>query len=340
MTALDNLRARARHWWSRDAEHLVYHFLPTPGTEPVPRDSYLRLWVGDLFVAEARRHGADVLPALRATVAMTQPNGLRGVRSTVWQAEPGQEAQGVRSGALTGWFPYSGGTVSVQACLYAIKANDSLRLAMDVIGALTSAVVPSLASVAGLGEQLAKGIDRVEAAIEDAGSGPVLVLDKDYAVGSSTGALHPGHIVVINTPARSFDVGGLALTEGRLTHDGAPLDGLDYLLIEIQATANRDDWAFPRLDELFQKAKEAAVRREAPILKRLREELLVLVYTCADLTSADQRRVAAQLKEELEEAGRGVSARDTITSIGRMVAERGLPNARQVAHLTLSDLLG
>ncbi|GGN72562.1 hypothetical protein GCM10010112_41080 [Actinoplanes lobatus] len=339
MTALDNLRDRVRHWWSRDAEHMVYHFLPTASAEPVPRDSYLRLWIGDLFIAEARRQGADVLPALRASVAMTRPDGLRGVRSTVWQAEPGQEAQGVRSGALTGWFPYSGGTVSVQACLYAIKANDSLRLAMEVIGALTSAAAPALASVAGLGEQLAKGIDRVEAAIEDAGSGPVLVLDKDYAADSATGALRPGHIVVINTPAAAFDVNGLAYADGRLTHHGAPLDGLDYLLIEIQATRNRDDWIFPQLDELFQAAREAAARGETERLDRLRRELLALVYTCADLTHTDQKRVAARLKEELEEVSRGVSARGTITSIGRMVAERGLPNARQVAHLTLSDLL-
>ncbi len=341
MTAVHRLTDRVRRWWGQASEHPVYHFIPAPSAaQPVTRDTYLRLWLSDMFLADARRHAADVFPALRASVSLSQGVGRGVTLSTVLQSPPGQEAPGPVSGSLTGWLPYLGGTVAVQACLYQVKANDSLRLALDIVGGLSSLVAPSVAALAGVAEQVAGGIDRVEAAMEEAGQGPVLLLDKEYAgSGATVDRLAPGHIVVANLPAREVDVSKLDVDSGQLRYEGALLDGVDYLLVEIQCVRERDDWALPELDELLRDAKEARIRHEQPRFQRLLEELTVRIATSALLTPADQKRVAAAVREELSDGSWGAAAREEVTSIAELVRIRGLPTAAAVAPLTLADLL-
>ncbi|MEU4221903.1 hypothetical protein [Actinoplanes sp. NPDC026623] len=341
MSAVQRMTDRARRWWGTESEHLVHHFIAAPAAaQPVTRDSYLRLWLTDMFLAEARRHAADVFPALRASVTLSYAGGFGATKSTILQSPPGQEAPGPRSGSLTGWLPYAGGTVAVQACLYSVKSDDALRLALDIVGGFASLVAPSVSALAGIGEQVAAGIDRIESAIEDAGESPVLLVDKEYAgAGATVDRLAPGHLVVINTPARDFDVDKLDLGPGGLRYRGAPLDGVDYLLIEIQSVRERDDWAFPELDELLRAAKEAQLRHETNRFERLRDELLVRIYTSPDLTPADQRRVATAMRAELDDAALGAAARDEVVSIAGLVGRRGLPPAEAVVNLTLPELL-
>ncbi|GAA2894274.1 hypothetical protein Acy02nite_55330 [Actinoplanes cyaneus] len=341
MTALDDLGRRVSRWWGRASEHLVYHFAAAPGTTaPIVRDSYVRVWLTDMFLADARVRAADVFPALRCSVTMDL-DGTRVTTSAVVQAPPGQEAPGPRSGSLTGWVPYTGGSVGIQACLYAVKANDSLRLALDVLGVFASVAAPTIPALAQLGEQVAKGIDKVESAIDEVGDGPRLVLDKEYALtGGTSDRLTPGHLAVINRPARDFDVSRLDLAGGQLRLDGGPLDGTDYLVLELQTTRERDDWTFPELDELVREAKEAQLRNETGRFDRLRQDLLVAIFTHPGLTHADQKRVAAGMRRELEDAGWGAAARDEVGSVADLVRFRGLPAPSEVGGLTLGDLLG
>lgn len=340
MSALDDLGRRVSHWWGHRSERLVYHFAATPGgAAPVAGDSYVRVWLTDMALAEGRRRAADVYPALRSSVTVDL-NGIRVTRSTVMQVLPGQEAPGPLSGSLTGWVPYTGGTVAVQACLYPVVANDSLRLALDVLGVFASVVAPTVPAMAQLGEQVAKGIDKVESAIDELGDGPALVLDKEYALtGGTSDRLTPGHLMVINEPARDFDVSLLDLSTGQLRHGGKPLDGVDYLVLELQTVRERDDWVFPELDDLFQAVKEAHLRNETTRFERLRQELMVGVFTHSGLTAADQKRVAAQMKAELQDTGWGAAATAEVDSVAALIRLRGLPASSEVGGLTLEDLL-
>lgn len=342
MSATEDIWRRIREIWSKRAAQLTYVYLPDPDAPPpVPQDSYLRLWLADMFLAESRKQAADVYPSLRACVRLSFGTGDRVTLATVVVGGQGATAgPGTHSGRLTGLIPFAGGTVAVQAGLYRLRANDRLRLAFEILASFSSLLVPPLASIAALSEKVAGGIDKVELAVERAGDGPVLVLDREYAVGGPPGdALVGGHVVVVSADAGRFDPARLAVLGGRLCYDTVPVEGHDYLVLRVETRTERDDWLFPEWNRLIASALEARVRGEQSRFARYRTEVLAQIALSADLTANDRRRAAKLVKDELDRGGFEAASDEGFTTLDDLIAQRGLPPASTVDGLTLAELL-
>lgn len=343
MSPTDSVWQRTRDWWSQRASQLTYLFLSDPGASPpTPDGSYLRLWLADMFLAQARRRAADVYPSLRASVRLSFGTSEGVTLSTVvsgTESGPGL-GPGTYSRRLTGLVPFRGGTVAVQAGLYQLRGTDHLRLAFDILAGFSSLVVPPLASAAAVAEKVAHGIDKAEAALQKAGGGPRLVLSREYAATGPVGdALMPGHIVLIGATRAELDPAKLAMVGGRLCRGNTPLEGHDYLVIRLETLRERDDWRFPEWDRLIREAKEARIRGEDLRHSRLRTEVLAQVAISPDLTPIDRNRVNDLIQKELDATGYGAVGADEFTSLHDLITARGLPPAAAVESLQLADFL-
>jgi hypothetical protein len=340
MTATDSIRDRARRWWTEDATHVIYQHMPMAGAPPMEAHStYLRLWVTDLFVAKARQRAGDQYPAVRASARLSFA-GSEQTFSTLVQATAGEQAPGIRSRRLTNLIPFCGGVVGIQSCLYSVRASDDIRLALDLLGGFTSLLMPQLTAIAGMQEQVAAGIDKVEGVMERSGQRAVLTLDREYTAAGPVGEpLRPGHIAVINAEAVAIDRTELSVRDGQLYHGDRPLDGYDYLVLGIETLRERDDWEIPEWTALIAAAIEARERAWDDRFRDIRQDLMAKIMSCHDLVRADRQRVAAMVRAELEQPRWGAAGDARPMTIAEMVRLGGLPDQAAVADLTLADLL-
>src|SRR5258707_5248302 len=69
--AASRLWDRIREQFVKEADHLVRVFLPEPNSAAlVPNDSYLRVSLSELFLADERTWGGDRIPAVQASVKL------------------------------------------------------------------------------------------------------------------------------------------------------------------------------------------------------------------------------------------------------------------------------
>jgi hypothetical protein len=341
-SAVARLWERVRDWWSSDAQHVVHDYLPDGGPDLVPYRSYLRVWLAEMFLARDRRAATDRYPAVQASVRLSFGGSPDTTFSTLSRPPAGQEGPGVRRDvALTGLLPYAGGTIGLQAGLLDVAGDNDLAVALDVIGEFSSLLTPPLSTVAGIAGKVAAGIARVDDELAATGERPVLVVERTLAAGA--GPLRPGHLVVIRAGRDELPAGSFAMAGGRLCRVGGgraePLTGYDYLVLRLEAVAERDDWRFPEWDALIGQALAAQVQGQLDRYEQLRTDLLARIVTSADLTPTDRIRVATLVRDELAAFRLGAAGEAGPDTIAGLVAARGLPDRLAVAHLTPADLL-
>lgn len=339
--AVGRLWARARG--QAAAGHLHGRFFPQDdGVTMTPDDSYLRIWLSELFLAKAASWGADRTPAVEAAVRLVAGGQAPGSFVTLVQPPVPAGRGASEDYQLTGLLPYRGGPVELQATLHQILGRNHLGTAIDILAGFASLLTPPLSAALAIAGQVAAGVEKiVEANAQD----PVLALHAArMAPGAGgPGELRPGWLAVVRATADELPGEELHLDDGRLCRNGRRLTGYDYMVLRIEGRRERDDWRTPDLDKAIQTATwaKATIRSGeygSGEYRRLRDEALSKIYFSADLTSPQRRQLAAAVRGELDAVGPGAVA-DREPTVADIVAGRGLPSRDSVAGLTLAGLL-
>jgi hypothetical protein len=319
-----------RDQFTKEAAHLQLVHIPEPGAAALrPRDSYLRLSLSELFLADERKWGTDRLPAVQVS-ARLQFGGPRQQTFTTLVQPTVTTGRGVfEDCAITHWVPYYGQAIELEAALYQIDGKNNLLTAIQIVSDFASLVTPPVSAVLAVADKVASGIEKITKANA---ADPALVLHKALTEPAA------GWIAVVRAtedklPAAELHVDG----QGRLCRNGVRLTGFDYMVLHVQSLHERDDWWTPDLDEAVRLAAVARAQGR-PEYDRLREEALALVLSSPDLTPPQRRQAAVAVKEELDLAGVGAVADGGMT-VAEIIARHGLPSRQQVEHLTLADLI-
>ncbi|MFF0574662.1 hypothetical protein [Streptosporangium saharense] len=333
---------RIESWFHAASEHVTVGFVPEESaTALAPYEGYIRLFVAEGFLADRRSWAADQYPALHGGVSLSFLGG-QPLAFTTMTGQSAWLAPGVTlSEPITPLLPYGGGTVSVQAGLYRVSEKGPLGTAVQIAGGLAGLVAPPLAAAATIATKLSEGIDRI---LGDLGEQPVLgvhwtmVAPVPGTPGSGVRTVRAGHLVVINSPEPP---GALSIEDGRLRVDGRPPTGADFLVLRIECRAERDDWRFPELAQLIDRAGEEYLRRgETQTFKDLRSDAVVRAWCSPDLTPLDRKRVAVLVAGEINEVRRLGAVPSEEETLEEAVALR-LPSrdAPELDGLRLADLL-
>jgi len=293
-------------WFRSNEEHLVCAFLPEPGdAQPLrANESYVRIWLSEMFVARARDWGREIHPSVQAAIRLNFA-GRDGVEFTR-AARPPENLLGRgawRNYELSSLVPFRGGTIEIEAGLVPLKGADTVGAALDVLKDVSSLVGPPLGAAIGIAQTVSRGIDRV---VEAAQGEVALGLHETF---NATGAggpnvLRPGYLAVVNPSSgdlapKDLRVVGSGLHVAR-GDDSEPLTGHDYMLLRIEGRLERDDWRFASFEELIGKAVDAYFRDDEAGYEGYRKALLAEIFTSDDLTEPDRRRVAGAVKRQLD----------------------------------------
>jgi hypothetical protein len=338
-SAVARLWRRVRQKFDADAAQLHRIFLPEPdGIRMTPNDSYLRLWLSELFLAKAVEWGVERSPAVQASVRLLFDGVTPKTFATLAQPKPQADGHGIAEDyQLTELLPYLGQSVELEAGLYEILGANNLRTAIDIVTDFASLVVPPVSAALTVVDKVASGIEKV---ITANATDPVLALHGTLAApgGGLTNELRPGWLAVVRATEAELPAASLQIRDGRLHRDGHRLTGFDYMVLRVEGRATREDWRTPDLDRAVMEALYARDIGRAEEFERLRAEALSRIYFSADLTPGQRKQVAVSVKEEMSETAPGAVALGEMT-LAAIVERRGLPARQEVRDLTLEELL-
>jgi hypothetical protein len=306
---LGRMWQRVAGWFQSNADHITVQFLEDQGTEPTTsNDGYVRLWIQEGFLAQAKTWGNKRFPALHGGVAL-RFLGSDPTPFTSFSRPPGAwTVPGAQLDfALTPLLPFSGGTVEVEAALYQASVTGPLATAVSLFGSLAPLLGPPLSSAVMIADKISDGLDKV---LEETGDQPVLAVHWTMvSQGGGGNAVRPGHLAVVATPPAKLG-GNLCIVDGRLNINGGggprQLTGLDYLVLRVECRTERDDWRFPHLDVLIREAGTAYIKGQDAAFKDRRTDAIATAWNSVDLTPRDRQRVAqlvARLIDGVKELG-------------------------------------
>lgn len=201
---------------------------------------------------------------------------------------------------LLGPVPYVGGDLELEVGLFSVATADLVAPYLELLETLSrTAGVAFISAALPFVGPIVQGINLL------AGGGDDTILE----IGLSTTHVPPrqGHFVVVRAPKGSLEVADLRVdaADSRLV-DGAgrPLGEYPYIVLEIRADPQRDDWR--QIPEL--KAADEAIAREYRAGRREEtEEALVafrrIARTCDDLLLEDGERLAQKMEDKYLEQG-------------------------------------
>jgi hypothetical protein len=317
----------------KEADHLVRVFLPEAGSTPlVPNDSYLRVYLSELFLANEREWGGDRIPAVQASVKLLFGGPRPQTFATLIQPAVTTGHGSFEDYLLTEWLPYRGQPVELEAALYEIAGKNNLLTAISIVSEFASLVTPPVSAALAVIDKVATGIEKV---IEANAKDPALVLH-----GTLSGAdLRPGWLAVVRATEKEVPSGSLSLNAaGRLSKDGARLTGYDYMVLRIEGTGAREDWRTPDLDAAIGAALYAKSVGRPEEYEQRRAEALGKIWLSPDFTPPQRKQLALAVRQELDQTVPGAAAEGGMT-IKEIVGRRGLPSRAEAGQLTLEGLL-
>ncbi|MFJ7212854.1 hypothetical protein [Amycolatopsis sp. NPDC098790] len=332
------LGERVKGWVSANAEHAVVRFFPDPGGAPLEGgEGYLRLWLVEGFLGKQKKWATKYFPALHGGVVLN----FLGSEDTSFTKFTKQGASLAAPGAflnypMTSLIPFAGGTVEVEAELYQVTAGSPLDTAVTIAGGLASLIGPPLSVAATVAEKVSTGINAVLDAQKER---PVLAVHQALSSAGGGGELlRPGYLAVVNDlPAAAR--ASLHMEDGRLHGADGQLTGCDFLLLRIECQEERDDWRFPKLEQLRRSAIDAYHSERFEEFEKLKKLAIAEVFNSADFTESDAFRVAAYLRASFEKVTEFGVVPDQENSTLDPIPVHLLPDRFEVAELTLADLL-
>jgi hypothetical protein len=315
MSAIEDLWNAVLGWANKNAQLYVGASIPKKRTDLdgpddplVPLRSYVRVWLTDMYLTQARKWGRDLFPAVHTSISLKF--GPQAVKITHVTDGSGQLARGPNKDyALTDLIPFNGGTVEIQSALIALKGTDYVQKSIGILKDFSGLVVAPLGQALNVAEKVSNGMQ----SLFGAGNGEItLGFHRQYmAAGGGGGGnvLRPGYTAVILADPNKLRVDGLSVKDSQLYYaeregDSPKLFDLhDFMLLRIEARDERDNWRLTNIEEPLNQAIQATVEGNAQKAKEYKTAALLVVWQSPDLAVQDRRRVADAIEAELAHIG-------------------------------------
>lgn len=285
--------------------------------------SYFRLWATQMFLKNDTNWFKSWYPAVQSLVGfqfgdlprlevanVAGPSHLRSID----QDNLDQVVQ--LDFPLTPLIPYNGGTVDVQVGLLAMIASNDLRRFLNVMGNFAGLLaVPQLSQTVAIAGKVSDGVEQLFGVGKDH---MVLGYRQTFTGAESGGAnvLREHYIAIINAPHETYPAAQLWVREGMVLFgpDAArarPLTGVDYMLLRLETTRDRNEWE--GLASISGPYKEAvkALGQFDPTGKWIAADALIQkaileAFLSPDLTVADRSRVSNLIRNRYVQAKRAL----------------------------------
>lgn len=347
---------------TKDADKYLYATIPQERTNIAYQDealkanrSYLRLWLAEMFLTKSHRWFVEWHPAVHASANLTFGNQGTITFSRVVQPPQQALATGVLLGyPITDLLPFNGGTVEIEASLLALKGENYLGSAIQVLQDFSSLVSAPLAQALTIAEKVSTGIET----LLDATNGRIhLPFHQAFsgAGGSAITELKAGYLAVILATGNEVDVSRLHVKDDQLHYQDQtsnqikPFRGYDYMLLRIESRQERDDFLkLKEIEEPYNKYFEAWGEGDTDKANAYKRAALMAAARSPDLTLLDRRRVALALKEEFaafdfDDMGvRALSLESVERTLNDVIAEYSLPSddGASLEELSFGELFG
>jgi len=298
-----------KRWAEQNSERYIYTRIPPIRTDveisnmPLkPDESYFRIWLNEMHLANSREWFTEWYPAVQASVNLRFGGEVPMTYSRIVRAPNEALTRGVLINyPLTELLPYRGGVVEVEAALMAFKGTsgtDYIGSALGLLENFGGLVSVPLGQAVQVAQAVNKGIDDLIAVAD----GRVhLSLHQALISGSNrSNSLREGFLAVILATPEQLDRTKLSVRENRLLYDGGLLTGYDYMLLQIESRSERDDWELSYIDNLMDKIANAYAFGKTGEAKTFQEALKVAVFDSNDFTFKDKVRVLRAIARRIE----------------------------------------
>jgi hypothetical protein len=335
-------------WVQQNANKYQYVAIPPAQTDAqlpndplVPERDYFRLTLCEMFLSQSRAWFTGQYPAVHSSVFLKFADRERVGFSNVTRPPDQRLAEGVfLNYPLTDLLPYNGGVIEVELALIALKGNNSLALAIDVLQDFAGLVAAPLGQVLAVAEKVTSGIQR----LVDTTNGEVHLGAHQSYNPEGANPLRPGYYAVIMSTDSQLGR-RLFVKEDRLrVKDGGQVKNFvdcDYVLFKVESTSKRPDWRLSYINEPFKEAQKALILGETSKADVFRKNALLAAIQAPDLTAEDRWFVIERIKKELERvAALGSGAAGQESASLEAVMETAAPVAPRKGAPTVEAVFG
>jgi hypothetical protein len=322
-----------RSWFTANADAYVLASLD-PGEPLKPYQSYLRVWLAQMFLARRVSWLQTYFPAVHAEVKL--PFGTDPALSFTRVVRPADESLGegvLINYPLTELLPYNGGVVEIDAALFGLRGDDALKAGVGLLEHFSGLITPPLGKALAIAGKVAVGARNF---LDRAGAGVHLVLHQAFASEGGGGAnvMRSGYLALVLAPAEEVPEGELRVAGDRLYRGQRAFTSHDFILLRIETRDQVDNWRSPEIEEARSKAIDALMNGDKAAAQRYRGAALASVLASHDFAEADKRRIVRAINQEWEELdsyGLGFSGPAPPTDLSALVDRYPLSQAAAAA---------
>lgn len=302
-----------------------------------PDTQYVRVWLRSARIADMRRWTTKFHAVVHARFSYS--DRALGQQQVACVVAPDKSFETldpkhldrfiVVNQPLLGPVPYRG-SLSMEVGLFSVAAASLSKPYLDLLADLTNN-----ASVAFL-TQAKPFIDPIRRGAEAIFSCDAAQLE--IGISRADTQLQIGDIVVARVPKGTLLESNLRLDSNDyrlLNESGAPIADFPYLVLGIEATTERPDYAqIPEIQKGWESVRKAA--KEGRAISEIRQhfdELRRALWLSPDLVRADKQRIIAIFTKELADAGYDLSAPAEAIALERLPIPRPLRDAETLLGL-------
>jgi hypothetical protein len=296
------LWGRMQSWVQSHADTSVLASIPTLDAEAKPFESgmmYFRPRLAGCLIRHDRRWLSNTQYLLAASMRLPYADRSRVTVTEVFRLDQLMVHGEIYHLPLFWLLPYTG-VLEIEVGLLTLPKNRSVTAYLETLEDLSRLVRPPLLDSLSLAEVLAAGVGR----LLDAGDASIhlgfhlSINDKQHARDRA-----PGYAAAIRA-SRADRPNELSVIDNRLVtvddRGTQPVTRHDYMMLRIESRYERDDWMLPGIEDLFQRAVQAALE-DSPNFNAAARDLLIRVFQSPDFTEIDRRRVVIAIKDHLTE---------------------------------------
>ena len=296
-----------------------------------PDTQYVRVWLRSAHLSEVRRWTTKFFPAVHARFAYADRSaGVTEVMSVVspskaFEALDPRNLNRLISAnlPLLGPVPFRG-DLHMEVALFSVAGADLAQPYLELLSSLTdTAGVAFLGSVKPFVDPIRRGAELLFN-----GDGAQLEIGMQRA----DSPLRVGNIVLARLPKGTLQPDAVSLDHHDwrlLDRQGQPVTGFPYMVLGIEALAQRADYAkIPELLKGWNEVRDAAQggQPDDEVLRQF-AQLRRTIWLSPDLVQADKKRIAAIFQRELADAGVGSAPPPEVAALEGLPPVRALRSA-------------
>lgn len=263
-------------------------------------ETYVRISLVEMVLGNGQKWFTAVQPTVQALTRCRFANQVVELPSLA-AAEPGHYAPNrsvLSNFRLLDLVPFRGNSIEVSAALIAVPGDNTLANGIKALANVASLVSAPLSSALALAGKLRESTD----VLVGDGAQVHLAYHNTFTAQPGANQLRSGYLALIDADPAALGAAVLVVDNDQLriweNNAGRPI-GRDYLLLRFEVLANRDDLRnFSDLEKSRTAAIESFLKDGDEVGERAYRAALAAILSHSELTNADRRALAGELKAE------------------------------------------